>query len=161
MPGAGKPLERVGAEFSCTDTNGLLDRIDENLAVADAAGLRSVANGFDGLVCQFVGAHDLDLHLGQEVHDIFGAAIEFGMALLAPEALGLGHRDALQPDLLKCLFDFVQLERLYDSLDLFHVCLQVSYASTASPYARPVPACQQDKNACMTKENGRQSCRER
>src|SRR5690606_17571467 len=78
--------------------------------------------------------HDLDFHLGEKVHDIFGPAIEFGMALLAAEALGLGHGNALQADLLKGLFDLVDLERLYDSLDLFHVSLHVPQA--AIPPAR-------------------------
>ena len=39
-----------------------------------------------------VGEHDLDLHLGQEIHDVFGAAVEFGMALLTAEALGFESR---------------------------------------------------------------------
>ena len=65
---------------------------------------------------------DFDFHLGQEIHDIFGAAIEFGMALLAAEALGLGHRDALDADFLQRFLHFVELERLDDGFDLFHAC---------------------------------------
>ena len=61
-----------------------------------------------GLLDQVVGDHDLDLHLGQEVHDVFGAAIEFGVALLAAEALGLGDGDALQADFLQRLLHFVE-----------------------------------------------------
>ena len=67
-----------------------------------------------------VGQHDLDLHLGQEVDDVFGAAIELGVALLAAEALGLGDGDALQPDFLQRLLHLVELERLDDGFDLFH-----------------------------------------
>jgi hypothetical protein len=67
-----------------------------------------------------VGEHDLDLHLGQEVDDVFGAAIEFGMALLAAEALGLGDGDALQADFLQRFLHLVELERLDDGLDLLH-----------------------------------------
>jgi hypothetical protein len=67
-----------------------------------------------------VGKHDLDLHLGQEVDDVFGAAIELGVALLAAEALGLGHGDALQADLLQRFLHLVELERLDDRFDLFH-----------------------------------------
>ena len=68
-----------------------------------------------------VAEHDLDLHLGQEVDDVFGAAIELGVALLAAEALGLGDGDALQADFLKRFLHFVELERLDDRFDLFHV----------------------------------------
>ena len=71
---------------------------------------------FDGVVAE----HDLDLHLGQKVDDILGAAIKFGMALLAAEAFGFGDRDALQADLLKRLLHLVELERLDDRFDLFH-----------------------------------------
>ena len=38
---------------------------------------------------------DLDLQLGQEVHGIFGAAVDFGMALLAAIAFDLGHGHAV------------------------------------------------------------------
>ncbi len=71
---------------------------------------------FDHLVAQ----HNLDLHLGEKIDDVLGAAIEFGMALLAAEALGLGHRDALQADLLQRLLHLVEFERLDDGLDLLH-----------------------------------------
>src|SRR5690606_11349143 len=132
--------ERVVAEFSGTNADSLLDRIDEDLAVADAPGLGCVADGLDRLFGEFVRAHDLDLHLGQEVHHIFGAAIELGMALLAAETLGFGHGDALQANFLQRFLDLVELERLYDSLDFLHLSLQVlQTADSANPYARPVP----------------------
>jgi hypothetical protein len=41
---------------------------------------------------------DLDPELGQEVHDILGAAIDFGMALLPAIALHLGHGHAVDAD---------------------------------------------------------------
>ena len=63
---------------------------------------------------------DLDLHLGQEIHDIFGAPVEFGVAFLAAEALGLGHGDALDADFLQRLFHLVEFERLDDRFDFFH-----------------------------------------
>ena len=66
-------------------------------------------------------ADHLDLHLGQEVDHVFGAAIQLGMAFLPAEALGLDDRDALQPDLVQRFLHLVQLERLDDSLDLLHL----------------------------------------
>ena len=44
----------------------------------------------DHAVGAVVRHHDLDLDLGQEVHGVFGAAIDLGVALLAAEALDLG-----------------------------------------------------------------------
>ena len=98
----------------------MLDCVDEDLAVADAAGLRCIADCLDRLFSEIVGAHHFDLHLGQEVDDIFGAAIKLSVALLAAKPLGLGDGDSLEADLLQSFLDLVQLERLYDSLDLLH-----------------------------------------
>lgn len=77
---------------------------------------------FDHVVAE----NDFHFHLGQEVHDIFGAAIELGMALLAAEALGLGDGDALEADLLECFLDLIQFEGLDDRLDLFHHLVSLS-----------------------------------
>src|SRR5438128_8304086 len=111
----------VHAGLAGTDTDDFLDVGDEDLAVADAAGLGRLANGFDGTFDGIVAEHDLDLYLGQEVDDIFGAAIEFGVAFLPAKTLGLGDGDTLQSGLLKRFLHFVQLEWLDDRFDLFHV----------------------------------------
>ncbi len=42
------------------------------------------------------------------------------MALLPPEALGLGYRDPLDADLVQGFLHLVELERLDDGFDLFH-----------------------------------------
>ena len=68
-----------------------------------------------------VGDDDLDLDLGQEVHDVLGAAVELGLALLAAVALGLDHRHALDAQLLQGLLHLVELERLDDGFDLLHL----------------------------------------
>src|SRR4051794_34887868 len=57
----------VHPRFAGTDANDLLDIGDEDLAVADAAGLRRLADGFDGAFDGVVAQHHFDLHLGQEV----------------------------------------------------------------------------------------------
>ena len=58
---------------------------------------------------------------GQEVHDIFRAAIQLGMPFLAAKALGFNDGNPLEPDLVQSLLHFVELERLNDRFDLFHV----------------------------------------
>ena len=63
---------------------------------------------------------DFDSKLGQEVHDIFGAAIDFGVALLAAVTLDLGHRHAVDADGRQCLAHLVKLERFDDRDDEFH-----------------------------------------
>src|SRR5689334_20561337 len=113
--------DRVHSGLTGADAHDFLDIGDEDLAVADTAGLGRLADGFDGAFDRVVAEHDLDLHLRQEIDDIFGATIEFGMAFLTSEALGLGYGDTLQSGLLKRFLHFVQLEWLDDRFDLFHV----------------------------------------
>ena len=83
-------------------------------------GLRSPADGFDGFFDHVVAKHNLDFHLGEKIHDVFGAAIKLGVALLPAETLGLGHGDALQPNLLQSLLHLVELEGFDNGLDLLH-----------------------------------------
>src|SRR5262252_1146701 len=81
MLGAGSKRRSVG--FAGTDAYGLVDAEHEDLSVADLAGLGCGRDGLDHFV-DLVGRHGhLDLQLGQKAHGIFGAAIDFGMALLA------------------------------------------------------------------------------
>src|ERR1700761_6872976 len=113
-------LYGIQSGLAGADANGLLDIGHEDLAVADPSRLGGAPDRIDRALDQVVADHDLDFHLGQEVDDVFGAAIEFGMALLPSEALGLRHRDALQSNFLKCFLHLVELERLDDGFDLLH-----------------------------------------
>jgi hypothetical protein len=45
-----------------------------------------------------VGHDDLELHLRHEVHRVFGAAVDFGVARLGAEALDFGHHHAAHAD---------------------------------------------------------------
>ena len=60
---------------------------------------------------------DLELHLREEVHHVLRTAVELGVALLAPEALDLGDRDALHADGAQGLAHLVKLERLDNGSD--------------------------------------------
>src|SRR5215208_6356487 len=89
------------------------DRLGARLAGADP-------DRFDGALDHVVGDDDLELHLRQEVDDVLGAAVEFGVALLPAEPFRLDYGDALQPHLLERLLHLVELERLDDGFDLLH-----------------------------------------
>src|SRR5438874_13794591 len=80
--GEKKRSKRVDAPLAGADPQRLLDGRDEDLAVADAARPRRGGDGFDDPVRKAVLDDHLELHLGEEIDDIFGAPIEFGMALL-------------------------------------------------------------------------------
>jgi hypothetical protein len=110
----------VVAGFTGPDADNFLDVGNEDLAITDAAGLGCIANGIYRCFRRFVRENDFDLHLRQKVNDVLCPAIEFGVALLATETLGLGDSDALQADFLKSFLHFIKLEGLDDRFDLFH-----------------------------------------
>src|SRR5262245_57233432 len=106
--------------FAGPDAQRALDIGDENLAVANLAGLGSRADGLDDLVDQVVAYRDLDAGLGHEIDHVLSAAVELGMAALATEALHLGDGHARDPQVGKCRAHVVELERLDDRCDQFH-----------------------------------------
>src|SRR3954468_14552628 len=87
---------------------------DEDLAVADLAGLGSGGDGVDGLVDLIGGHGDLDLDLGQEAHGIFGAAIDFRVTLLAAITFDFRHRETVNANGGQGIPDFFELEWLDD-----------------------------------------------
>src|SRR4029077_20693215 len=109
-----KFLQRVAVGLASADAQRMIDRRDEDLAVADLPGARLRRDDLHRLVGDLGGHRDLDPQFGQEVHDIFGAAIDFGMALLTTIALDLGHGHAVDADLCQRLADLVQLEGFDD-----------------------------------------------
>jgi hypothetical protein len=66
-------LESGFVGFVGTDAHGLLDRNDEDLAVADFTGLGRDGDGINGLVDLIRRHDDLDLEFRNEVYCIFGA----------------------------------------------------------------------------------------
>src|SRR4051812_20517760 len=63
------------------DAQSRLHRNHEDLAVANAAGLRGSGDRLHHTVGQGVLDDHLELHLGKEIDDIFRAAIQLGMSL--------------------------------------------------------------------------------
>src|SRR3546814_11528085 len=62
-------LDGGRAALAGADADGLLDRADEDLAVADAPGMGGLLDGLHRALDQVVLQDDLDLHLGQEIED--------------------------------------------------------------------------------------------
>ena len=63
--------DRVVVAFAGADPHRALDRDDEDLAVADPAGLCRGGNRLDHAVGKRILHDHLELHLGKEVDDIF------------------------------------------------------------------------------------------
>src|SRR5689334_13401446 len=93
---------------------------DEDLAVADLSGLGRRGDRIDGLVDLVGGDRDLDLDLGQEAHRVFGAAIDFRVALLPAISLDFRHRETVNADGGQGVTDFFQFEWLDDRHNNFH-----------------------------------------
>ncbi len=87
-------LQRGFAGLAGADAHGLTDIKDEDLTIADCAGIGRGLDRFDYARCEIVIADDLDLDFRNHVRGIFGAPVDFGLPLLAAEALHLGHRHA-------------------------------------------------------------------
>src|SRR5262245_5476621 len=129
------------AALASANSDGIVDLRHEDLAVADAAGMGRTADRLDRLLHHLVFDDQFDVHLGQEVDDVFGAAIEFGMSLLPSEPLGLQDGDALEPDLVQRILHLVELEGLDDRFDLLHLLGLSPHANAgaAGDAARPRP----------------------
>ena len=87
------------------------------------------------LSSEVVGHHDFHLDLREEVHRVLAAAIELGVALLTAEAPHLGHGHPDDPDAGEGLLHVVELERLDDGFDLFHVALPAGGNAPCVPLA--------------------------
>src|SRR5215470_4002318 len=109
---------RIG--LARADAHGVIETKDENLAVADLAGLGRRADGLDNLV-DLVGIDGhFNLELWQEAHRIFSASVDFRVALLAPISLDFGDGHPVHPDAGQSVADLVELEGLDDGHDDFH-----------------------------------------
>src|SRR5437016_8230283 len=90
FPKRARALQSSGVGLAGADAHGAVEAVDEDLSIADLAGLGGPYDGVDDFVdligrdCRF------DLDLRQEAYGVFGAAIDFGVALLTPVSLDLG-----------------------------------------------------------------------
>src|SRR4029078_9904888 len=136
-------LDCVRAGFAGADAHDLQEVEYENLPVADLPGVGGLLDRFDRALDQVVRQRGLDLHLGQEIDDVLGAAVELRVTFLPAEPLHLGYGDALHTDRGQRLADFVELERLDDGGNELHEgssCQDVFCTNTvqvALPMLRP------------------------
>src|SRR6185312_9486053 len=114
-----RELDGVFAALAGANADDLVDRRDEDLAVADASRLRGVRDGLDHLMDEIVLHDDLELHLRHEVDHVCAAAVDLLLAAGATETFDLGDGHAPHPDFAQSFFDLVELERFDDGLDLF------------------------------------------
>src|SRR6185295_6551860 len=97
----------------------------------DLAGLGGFDDGGHSFGHGVVGHANLDLNFREEVHGVFAAAVDLGMTLLSTEAFDFGHGHALDPDFGQRRLHFLELERLDDRNDEFHVGSSLRLAGVA------------------------------
>src|SRR5215211_5576906 len=116
----GRGLERRGIGLAGADADGLVEAEDEDLAVADLAGFGRNGDRVDDLVDLVGRNRHFDLQLGEKAHGVFGAAVNFRMALLAPISLDFSDGHPVHADPGQGVADLVELEWLDDGHDNFH-----------------------------------------
>src|ERR1700746_3706712 len=113
-------LDRVTSPLPRANADDVLDRQNEDFAVADPPGFGGALDRLYDLRNQLVADNDVELHLRQEIVHVLRGAIELGVAFLTSESLHFAYGDALDADRAEGFFDLVELERLDDGLDLLH-----------------------------------------
>src|SRR5262249_5437448 len=99
---------------------------NEDFPVSDAARFRGRHDGIHRLLDQVVGKDELNLDLRQEVHDVFRAPVELGVALLPPEAFYLTAGNAPDTDAVHGFLQLFKLEGFDDGFDLLQFCSPVN-----------------------------------
>ena len=110
----------AGADF-----HDLGDVVDEDLAVADVAGVQRLRRGVNDLLHGDLAHDDLDLDLRQQRGVDLGAAILLAAALLQAAAHDLGHGHAGDADLVQRLLQGLKLGKLYNDGNLVHAAVQL------------------------------------
>ena len=111
------------ALFLGANADGFVDGGDEDLAIADLAGLGGTDDGADSGIDAVVGDDHLDFDLGQEIDRVFAAAINFSVALLAAKPFDFTDRHSLNPDIAEGVFNFFEFEGLNYGFDFLHIRL--------------------------------------
>ena len=115
--------ERAGVGLAGANANHVLDRRDENLAVADLAGLGGSTDGLDYFVDLVCRDSDLEADFRQEIHRVFGATINLGMALLPAVTFDLGDGHAVDAGLKNGVAYVFKFEWFNDRDDELHETL--------------------------------------
>ena len=82
--------------------------------------MRRLDNGLDCLFDHRGRQHDVDTDLGQKIHNVLGAAVQFGMPFLTPEPFHFGNREATDADFGKRLAYFIEFERFNNGRNQLH-----------------------------------------
>src|SRR5208282_2964804 len=120
-PSGTRSLDCAVALFTGADAPGVVNGGDKDLAVANLAGLGGLEDGFNGGLHQRFRQDGFDFDLGQKIHGVFAAAIDFGVPLLAAKTFDFHDGHTEDADAVEGFLNVVQFERFDDGFDFFHV----------------------------------------
>src|SRR6267378_319541 len=110
-----------GAFFFGANPKGLVHAGKKDFPVADLARAGGLGDDAKSELGLGVGKDQLNLDLGQKIHGVLAAAIEFGMAFLAAEPPDLSDGHSGDSDFVQGLFNFIEFERFDYRFDFLHV----------------------------------------
>jgi hypothetical protein len=81
----------------------------------------------------FVGQDEFEFDLGEEVHGVFAAAIDFRVTFLPAEAFDFGDRHAFDANFAQGVFDLFKLEGFDDGFNFLHSIVLVIVRVAGEP----------------------------
>src|SRR3954453_19359368 len=113
-------LQGVRPPLTGADADEVVDRRRPHLAVADLAGGGGLHDDVHDVRGVVIGDHDVEAHLGHEVHLVLRTAVHLGVPLLPAVTVDLRHGQAVHSEGLQRRLHVVELERLDDLRDESH-----------------------------------------
>ena len=140
------PFDDSGAlnlAMAATLARHLQDSGHDGLVIAGTTGESPVLT--DDGVHAAVGQDELQLDLGQEIHGVFTAPVDFSVALLTAEPLDLADGHPFDAHFAEGVLHLFELEGLDDGFDFFHISSQTCMVGcvddfrTTEPLAAAMP----------------------
>jgi len=94
--------------FSGSDADNLVNRCDDNLAVAYLSSSSALDDGIHNLINLVIPGQDCKKQLGMKVHPVFTPPVNFGAAHLSTETKNIHYRQPLYTDAREALPYIVQ-----------------------------------------------------
>jgi hypothetical protein len=108
------------SDFPGSDADNLVNRCDNNLAVAYFSGSSAFDDGVHDLIYLIFPGQNCKKQLGMKVHPVFTPPVNFGAAHLSTEAKNIHYRQPLYTDAGEAVPYIVQILLPNDGIDPFH-----------------------------------------
>jgi hypothetical protein len=130
---AAQYLDSRLSDFPGSDADNLVNRCDDNLAVAYLSGSSAFDDGIHNLIYLVIPGQDCKKQLGMKVHPVFTPPVNFGAAHLSTETKNIHYRQPLYTDACETLPYIVQILLPDDGIDPFHFELLADADLTRRP----------------------------